>query len=264
MKVECMIRDYYTTSQAAEVLSVSADTVLRWVKSGKIESYLTPGGHARIPHQAVRTILQRSDAQARPREAAADTAPSHLFCWDMQSEQGRITESCRQCATYRSRSGRCYRIRCDCEDFAGLHLRCQDPCDDCSYYRVTRRRPVRAMLVSPSGHLRRGLSTQATETDLDFCAVDGAYACSTEMQEFRPDYLVVDCAFGTSRTREICRHLLDDRRLPITRIILASPRAKLRENCDREVFGWIRKPFNVGQLRSLIDSAAARADGDFD
>ena len=258
-----MNRDCFTTSQAAEVLAVSPDTVLRWVKSGKIDSYLTPGGHARIPRRAVLAILGREDAAPHVRFPAVQAAPSHLFCWDLQSGGGRITESCRHCAVYRSRCGRCYCMRCDCQDFAGLHLLCGTPCDECSYYQVTHRHPVRAMLVSPSGRLRRSMSVPAERSGLELRAVDGAYACSTALQEFRPDYLVIDCAFGRSRTRRICRHLLDDQRLPITRLILASPRARLSENCDREVFAWIRKPFTVDQLRVLIDSATARATGDW-
>ena len=52
-----MNQKHYTTSQAAKLLSVSADTVLKWVKAGKINSYRTPGGHYRIPADAVETLL---------------------------------------------------------------------------------------------------------------------------------------------------------------------------------------------------------------
>ena len=42
-------KDYLTTTQAAKLLSVTPDTVLKWVKAGKVKSYRTLGGHFRIP-----------------------------------------------------------------------------------------------------------------------------------------------------------------------------------------------------------------------
>ena len=46
-------KDYLTTSQAAKILSVSPDAVLKWARAGKIEAYRTPGGHFRIPKSAL-------------------------------------------------------------------------------------------------------------------------------------------------------------------------------------------------------------------
>ena len=54
-----MAKDYFTTTEAANLLSVSPDTVLKWVRAGKIESYRTPGGHSRIPSEAVARLRVR-------------------------------------------------------------------------------------------------------------------------------------------------------------------------------------------------------------
>lgn len=43
-----MTKPYLTIAQTAEICSVNRSTVNRWVKSGKINSYSTPGGHHRI------------------------------------------------------------------------------------------------------------------------------------------------------------------------------------------------------------------------
>ena len=68
-----MIKDYYTTTEAARKLAVSADTVLKWVKAGKIDSYRTPGGHARIPKEAVETLLPKSNAATREQESGIES-----------------------------------------------------------------------------------------------------------------------------------------------------------------------------------------------
>lgn len=39
---------YFTTTQVAEALGVSAPTVVKWVKSGALAAHTTPGGHRRI------------------------------------------------------------------------------------------------------------------------------------------------------------------------------------------------------------------------
>ena len=39
---------YYTTRQAAELLGVTAPTVIKWIEKGRISAHRTPGGHRRI------------------------------------------------------------------------------------------------------------------------------------------------------------------------------------------------------------------------
>ncbi len=47
---------YITTGEAARILRVSAKTVARWAKEGKLPHLLTLGGHRRFPASAIRTI----------------------------------------------------------------------------------------------------------------------------------------------------------------------------------------------------------------
>ena len=75
---------YYTTSQAAKLLSVSPDTVLRWVKAGKISSYRTPGGHARIPADAVAALLPRAERAFLSLDP--DDGPHSSNCWNQYAD----------------------------------------------------------------------------------------------------------------------------------------------------------------------------------
>ncbi len=51
--------EYITASEAAALLHVSAKTVSRWAKEGKIPHMLTLGGHRRFPKEAIEQLVQR-------------------------------------------------------------------------------------------------------------------------------------------------------------------------------------------------------------
>lgn len=57
-----------TTCQAAEYLGFSDDTVVKWVRQGKIQAILTPGGRLRYSHADLDEFLEglatRSEATA--------------------------------------------------------------------------------------------------------------------------------------------------------------------------------------------------------
>ena len=50
---------YMRTAEAAKVLHVSAKTVSRWAKEGKIPHVVTLGGHRRFPASAVHDLARR-------------------------------------------------------------------------------------------------------------------------------------------------------------------------------------------------------------
>tara|TARA_R110002051_G_scaffold78776_1_gene142411 strand:- start:1108 stop:2217 length:1110 start_codon:yes stop_codon:yes gene_type:complete len=53
-----MMKDILTTADAAELLGVSVRTAQLWVESGQLPSWKTPGGHRRIPRQAVLDLIE--------------------------------------------------------------------------------------------------------------------------------------------------------------------------------------------------------------
>ena len=50
---------YMRTAEAAKILHVSAKTVSRWAKEGKIPHVVTLGGHRRFPASAVLDLARR-------------------------------------------------------------------------------------------------------------------------------------------------------------------------------------------------------------
>ena len=54
-------RRFFTTSEVARYCAVTNDGVLKWIKSGKIRAFSTPGGHYRISAEDFREFLQKYD-----------------------------------------------------------------------------------------------------------------------------------------------------------------------------------------------------------
>lgn len=57
------MKDILTTASAAEILGVSVRTAQLWVESGQLPSWKTPGGHRRIPRQAVLDLVEENNTE---------------------------------------------------------------------------------------------------------------------------------------------------------------------------------------------------------
>ncbi len=56
-----MKKGYLTTFQAADILAVTPDSILKWIKSGKLKARRTPGGHYSISRQKIELLLKESE-----------------------------------------------------------------------------------------------------------------------------------------------------------------------------------------------------------
>ena len=81
-----------TTSGAAILLGVAVSTVQKWVESGQLASWKTPGGHRRIPMAAIDQLLggapfPQVQGSGTAMLAGAASAPAHDAVDD---EQARV------------------------------------------------------------------------------------------------------------------------------------------------------------------------------
>ena len=247
-------RDYLTTTQAAKLLSVSPDTVLKWVKAGKIKSYRTLGGHCRIPRSELAARLPDQGATTGLPEMALHPL-TYQYCWEYLAADGEISPDCKECITYRSRTRRCYELRDLPEGLGCLRVYCKSSCEECNYYHMVKEQGLNIILLGPNRRLFRDWDMGDNLNGVQIRYAENEYECSVLVEQFRPDYIVVDCSFGRRRTGLVCSNIFNDVRIPVARIILASKTRKLKEYCDREVCGWITKPFTWQQLKDCIDGA---------
>jgi two-component system, OmpR family, response regulator len=54
-------RRFFTTSEVARYCAVTNDGVLKWIKSGKLRAFSTPGGHYRVALEDFRAFLEKFD-----------------------------------------------------------------------------------------------------------------------------------------------------------------------------------------------------------
>src|SRR5512138_3937052 len=52
-------QSFYTTFEAARLLSVSLPTVVNWIKARKLKAHRTPGGHRRIAREDLAAFMLR-------------------------------------------------------------------------------------------------------------------------------------------------------------------------------------------------------------
>jgi excisionase family DNA binding protein len=125
-----MEKKYLTTFQAAPLLSVTPDSILKWIKSGKLEALRTPGGHHRIARESIEALLK---------EDLTDTYyPQRVFqyCWEFNAVQDNCTERCENCVVYKTRAKYCYKMSDFPTDLGHQRQYCESSCQSCEYYNL--------------------------------------------------------------------------------------------------------------------------------
>ncbi len=76
--------DWLTLGEASRLLGVDPDTLRRWADAGKIEVFVTPGGHRRFPRAAVEALIPSPPRPSRYRSLEALGAPPDRVAADLR------------------------------------------------------------------------------------------------------------------------------------------------------------------------------------
>ncbi len=122
--------DYLTTAQASKYLNVTRFTVLNWIKSGKLQSASTFGGHSRIPKgvlkAAMRQITTTNRVESKPQEP---TGPVH--CWESKEIiNSDCNHQCHKCLVFKKKVDLCF---LSVKQFGSLKVQCKHDCLNCAY-----------------------------------------------------------------------------------------------------------------------------------
>jgi len=248
-----------STGQAAALCSVTPDAVLKWIKAGKIPASRTPGGHYRVPEEALLSALGAEKRSSPPEQKSSGRA--FQYCWEFNARAGKVQEGCLHCLVYHSRAKRCFEMSQLPTEAGHAKVFCENTCEDCDYYQKVNDRPVNVLVVTDRPELRMALEADAKGGDYELRFTDCEYQCSMTVEDYRPDYVVIDCSMGHGRSREFAGHLSDDPRIPFARIILAGNREDFPKECDKVVFAYIERHFTLTELKELIgDFRGSRSD----
>jgi len=234
-----------TTGQAARHCAVTPDTVLKWIRAGRLRARRTAGGHHRIDERELERVLGASPVveEGAPIDAFARSR-SFRYCWEFNGD-GELLDSCEDCPVYQMRAQRCYEVVRLAPETEPPQQFCTSSCADCDYYRQVHEQEINVLVVSDDKRMTQALETDARSANLNLVVTECEYDCSAVINDFRPDYAVVDCRLGAMRSRDICNHLSQDPRIPFVRVVMAAKEGQFPTSCDKEVFARIQWPFSV-------------------
>ncbi|UCD95358.1 MAG: helix-turn-helix domain-containing protein [Candidatus Zixiibacteriota bacterium] len=241
-------KEYFSTGKAAALCSVTPDTVLKWIRSGKIKANRTPGGHHRIPAEALKLFLSGEPAP----DSQGDDRETFQYCWEFNAKSGILPDGCKDCIVYRSGTRRCYEIGNLSVETGHTKLFCKKSCNDCDYYNAVHSKSLDVLVVTDRKRTRALLEKEAGDVPFNLQIADCEYRCSMIIDKYRPDYVVIDCSIGPERSRQFAKLLNDDPRLPFVRVILAGNRREMPDKCDKLVYGFMRRPITTAMLTSFI------------
>ncbi len=252
-------KEFFSTGEAAELLSVTSDTILKWIRAGKLSASRTPGGHHRIPRRAVDALIGTGEGE-RP---GHESWHPFEYCWEYYSEAGSIRADCRRCIVFNSRAQRCYDLSNLSAEEGFVGLFCKKSCRECDYRRLVYEHPPRVLVLTDKLRLRRALERQARDVEYDLKCAESEYRCSMVIERYRPDFVVVDCSIGTSRCSEIARLLSEDPRIPFVRIIFAGERRELPKACEGLVYALIDRHFTIDVLSDIVSGRSPALSGSY-
>ena len=240
-----------TTGQAARLCSVTPDTILKWIKRGRLRGVRTAGGHYRIERRELEPLVVCPRPAESPSEQLPECYSHNVHCWEYLSDRGEIRDECRQCVVYRVRAARCF-LMADIEADVGHALKfCQGSCEDCAYYRRVKGLATNVLVVSCDDAMIDRIESEKDESvTLRFARC--AYQASTIVEGFRAELVVVDRELVAGEESRLLQCLSRDPRLPGVRIVLAVRRGTadvVGDQVGRDVV-WrvIEKPFGLREI----------------
>ncbi len=246
-----------TTGQAAKLCSVTPDTVLKWIKKGRLHGARTAGGHYRIERRDLEPLIITSRSDDNSLKCDKEDLP----CWEYLGEHGAVRDDCRKCVVYRVRAARCFLMAEMDSDIGHARKFCQSSCEDCAYYRHIKGLPTNVLVVSRDDELVDLLGgNELAGISLRFAG--NTYEASAIIQVFRPAFAVIDVEGEPTEEAELVESFAADPRVAGLRIIIIVPprmsRRKRRLPQNDLVVGMLEKPFARRQLEAIIQSSFIR------
>lgn len=273
-------KDLLTTGQAAKLVGVTPDTVLKWIKKGKLPATRTPGGHYRIALPDLEPSMAdsgqedggrgRSDPRPEsergisPQGRAAD-GREDVPCWEFLSEEGEVRRACKQCVVYRVRATRCFLLAGLDSDVGHAREFCQGSCEDCVYFRRLQGRSTHVLLISSDDELQDRIDWGAGKSSLAIRLARNGYEASAIIQDFRPEVAILDLEGLPDSGTGLLDSIAADPRVPRIRVILVVPSGMMEKVLTRPrhrlVMSVLEKPQACDHLSQAVQGALTEEPG---
>lgn len=226
-----------STGQAARLLAVTPDTVLKWIKKGRLHAVRTAGGHYRVRWSDVQQLRQ---AGATSAEAPTGDA---VYCWQFHAQDSEAAGRCEGCIVRRAHALHCFHLsgRFPAESYAGTH--CETSCLDCAYYLTHHGERIRVLVVASDPEVQRTFAGLRPGGPLDVAVAGDVYTAAVAVQALHPEYVVLHGSLTEQQCCELERNLRAD----------DSPRRPhVLSACDGDERGALRPDFTVPELLEAL------------
>ena len=247
-----------TTGQAAKLCSVTPDTVLKWIKKGRLPGTRTAGGHFRIERRDLEPFVPGLRHSGTASEQVLGRVARALRCWEFLKDQGDVRDECHQCVVYKVGAERCFLMAELKGDMGHARQFCESSCEPCVYYRWVQGLPANVLVLTADKRLIENLDVDEQQ-GLALRFARSAYEASAVIHDFRPVLVAIDVELIPGRDTELLESLSADSRIPGLRMVLLVPpgtssrkRSQLLEN--EGVVAVLKKPLGAQELAKIVGS----------
>lgn len=247
---------YFSTGEVASYCGVTPNAVFKWVQEGKIAANRTPGGHIRISRLSLQNFLKGKRSKA----SLLNRSRIYQYCWEFHSRFGRIQDNCRKCIVYKSRANRCYELVKFADEIGHSKVYCVNSCHECDYYDMVHGELFKILVITESNDMKRTFQNYSNENECSVLFAENEYQCSTIIESYRPDYIIIDCRDinNTNKNSEFYQAFIEnisnDLRIPLAHIIIVGKTSLCTTDSNDRISSYVEEPFSVKALLEFVNS----------
>jgi excisionase family DNA binding protein len=241
-----------TTGKAARLCSVKPDTVLKWIKKGKLPASRTVGGHYRVEERDLHMVLDQSDNCDDRLEESAALCARPMRCWEYMNHSPG--EECKECIVYRVHATWCFRLANAVRGAGHAKRFCgAGPCPECPYYRRVHGLPTNVLVITQDESLIQSLAKRENES-IAFRFARRGYDASAVIGVFRPAFVVADQAILESLGVALLEALISDPRTAGARIVCAVRKGTMGCHIrNSAIYAIVEEPFNADEIVAIVN-----------
>jgi len=240
-----------TTGKAAQLCSVKPDTVLKWIKKGRLPASRTAGGHYRVEERALTSLLSEPDQPGNEHNTSSSLCSRPMRCWEyMNYGPG---DECRECVVYRVRATWCFRM-VNVVRGAGHGKRfCNGICQECPYYRRVHGLPSNVLVITRDEALIQDLAKRESDA-IAFRFARRDYDASAIVAVFRPAFVILDQAILETLGPTLLDELTADPRTSGARMVVAIRKGAMGYRVrNGAVFATVEEPFSADDIVAIVN-----------
>ena len=233
-----------TTGQAAKRCSVTADTILKWIRSGYLPAQRTAGGH----HRIAETDLKLVSGFRKPVNPLSSREMHDLPC----AAETDGPDLLKRCPAHLLGLRRREQVSIAGAAAWEIRPRSSERCHVCGYFREVSQYGMNVLILTRDPIMSLHLKETAREATFHLEITNSEYRCSVLVGECKPDFVVIDSAIGREKCREIGLQILNDPRNPFVEVLVAGTPGGMPDECTSGVFGRLQRPFDYQDIGERI------------